>query len=78
MFDSRSEVVVLSNTLRSSCCDDHDATEPSTELQSYIEDCEVCCNPIEVTSVDADGDIQRGSPVKGSIPASEAPLRLPT
>lgn len=30
--------------------------EPSTELQSYIEDCEVCCNPIEVTfSVDADG-----------------------
>ena len=30
--------------------------EPSTDLQSYIEDCEVCCNPIEVTfSVDADG-----------------------
>ena len=30
--------------------------EPSTVLQSYIEDCEVCCNPIEVTfSVDADG-----------------------
>ncbi|MDF4220754.1 MULTISPECIES: CPXCG motif-containing cysteine-rich protein [Maribacter] len=23
--------------------------DPSVSLQTYVEDCEVCCNPIEVT-----------------------------
>jgi hypothetical protein len=25
--------------------------DPSVEQQSYVEDCEVCCNPIEVAPV---------------------------
>lgn len=24
--------------------------DPSVEVQKYIEDCEVCCNPIEITA----------------------------
>ena len=24
--------------------------DPSIRTQTYIEDCEVCCNPIEITS----------------------------
>ena len=24
--------------------------DPSIEQQTYVEDCEVCCNPIEVTA----------------------------
>lgn len=24
--------------------------DPSVKQQNYIEDCEICCNPIEVTS----------------------------
>ena len=25
--------------------------DPSVPQQTYVEDCEVCCNPIEVTAV---------------------------
>ncbi len=32
--------------------------EPTVERQQYVEDCEVCCNPIEVTfSLDASGEL---------------------
>ncbi|MGE4132987.1 MAG: CPXCG motif-containing cysteine-rich protein [Bdellovibrionales bacterium] len=27
------------------------------EVQSYIEDCEVCCNPIEITSRAENGEV---------------------
>lgn len=29
----------------------------SVEHQSYIEDCEVCCNPMQVSYVTADSDL---------------------
>ncbi len=29
----------------------------SVDRQSYVEDCEVCCNPIEVTFETADGAV---------------------
>jgi hypothetical protein len=31
--------------------------DPSVAEQRYIEDCEVCCNPIEVTVVVRDGEV---------------------
>jgi hypothetical protein len=33
--------------------------DPSVPEQRYIEDCEVCCNPIELTLVVRDGEIER-------------------
>jgi len=31
--------------------------DPSVESQEYIEDCEVCCNPIEVEVAVEEGEI---------------------
>ncbi|MFT6748344.1 MAG: transcription elongation factor Elf1 [Flavobacterium sp.] len=31
--------------------------DPSIRQQTYVEDCEVCCNPIEITSNFEDGEI---------------------
>lgn len=31
--------------------------DPSVRRQSYIEDCEVCCRPIEIRYTVADGEI---------------------
>ncbi len=31
--------------------------EPSEKIQSYIEDCEVCCNPINIKFEVKDGEI---------------------
>ncbi|MCG2460684.1 CPXCG motif-containing cysteine-rich protein [Flavobacteriaceae bacterium F89] len=31
--------------------------DTSVPKQTYIEDCEVCCNPIEVTALFKDGDL---------------------
>ena len=31
--------------------------EPSEKIQSYIEDCEVCCNPINIKFEVQDGEI---------------------
>ena len=31
--------------------------DPSEKKQQYIEDCEVCCNPIEITCEFSDGDL---------------------
>jgi hypothetical protein len=31
--------------------------DPSVAKQTYIEDCEVCCNPIEVTPHFEDGEL---------------------
>jgi len=32
--------------------------DPSVDYQEYIEDCQVCCRPIEmVASIDMDGDL---------------------
>lgn len=31
--------------------------DPSVARQTYIEDCEVCCNPIEVTPQFEDGKL---------------------
>ena len=31
--------------------------DPSVPAQRYVEDCEVCCNPIEVSYTAADGDV---------------------
>jgi hypothetical protein len=32
--------------------------DPSIRLQTYVEDCEVCCNPIEVTPRFEDAELQ--------------------
>jgi transcription elongation factor Elf1 len=32
--------------------------DPSIALQSYVEDCEVCCNPIEVTAAFLEQELQ--------------------
>ncbi len=33
--------------------------DPSAGEQSYIEDCQVCCRPIEISlRIDSDGDFQ--------------------
>lgn len=29
--------------------------DPSVSSQTYVEDCEVCCNPIEITASFSDG-----------------------
>lgn len=29
----------------------------SVDTQSYVEDCEVCCNPIDIQVTGADGDL---------------------
>lgn len=31
--------------------------DPSVHRQTYVEDCEVCCNPIEVTPVFEDTEL---------------------
>ncbi len=31
--------------------------DPSVKQQTYVEDCEVCCNPIEITSSFEDGEL---------------------
>jgi len=31
--------------------------DPSENKQQYIEDCEVCCNPIEITCEFNDGEL---------------------
>ena len=31
--------------------------DPSEETQSFIEDCEVCCNPIQITSTFEEGEL---------------------
>jgi transcription elongation factor Elf1 len=31
--------------------------DPSETKQQYIEDCEVCCNPIEITCEFSDGEL---------------------
>lgn len=31
--------------------------DPSIKKQTYVEDCEVCCNPIEVTPEFEDGEL---------------------
>jgi len=31
--------------------------DPSITRQTYVEDCEVCCNPISVTPVFNDGEL---------------------
>jgi len=31
--------------------------DPSIRIQKYIEDCEVCCNPIEVNSTFDDNEL---------------------
>ena len=31
--------------------------DPSVQMQKYIEDCEVCCNPIEVSLEIEEGEI---------------------
>ncbi len=33
--------------------------DPSVPEQSYVEDCEVCCNPIEIHLGFMDGDLTR-------------------
>lgn len=35
--------------------------DASVRAQTYIEDCEVCCNPIEVTSVFEEGELTQFS-----------------
>jgi transcription elongation factor Elf1 len=30
----------------------------SVEVQAYVEDCEVCCNPIEIRYTVADGEVR--------------------
>ena len=33
--------------------------EPLDEFQTYVEDCEVCCNPIRITfRLDEDGNLK--------------------
>ncbi|MGB5236491.1 MAG: CPXCG motif-containing cysteine-rich protein [Flavobacteriaceae bacterium] len=32
--------------------------DPSVSAQSYVEDCEICCNPIEVNTRFADHELQ--------------------
>jgi hypothetical protein len=32
--------------------------DPSIPEQNYIEDCEVCCNPIQVSYTIRDGDLE--------------------
>lgn len=32
--------------------------DTSISKQTYIEDCEICCNPIEITPVFVDNDLQ--------------------
>ena len=32
--------------------------DPSVLRQTYVEDCEVCCNPIEVTAIFSDQVMQ--------------------
>jgi len=32
--------------------------DTSVERQTYIEDCEVCCRPIQFTVICAEGDVQ--------------------
>lgn len=32
--------------------------DPSVTTQTYVEDCEVCCNPIEITASFSDQVIQ--------------------
>jgi len=32
--------------------------DPSVRQQTYVEDCEVCCNPIEVTTRFEDEELQ--------------------
>lgn len=31
--------------------------DPSIRYQSYVEDCEVCCNPIQVSPTFEDGEL---------------------
>jgi len=31
--------------------------DPSVPFQSYVEDCEVCCNPIEIEVTFEDGEL---------------------
>lgn len=31
--------------------------DPSIEQQSYVEDCEVCCNPIEINAAFEEGEL---------------------
>ena len=31
--------------------------DPSVQEQRYIEDCEVCCNPIEITAAFEEGEL---------------------
>lgn len=33
--------------------------DPSVEFQTYVEDCEVCCNPIEITIACQDQELQQ-------------------
>jgi len=33
--------------------------DPSIYSQQYIEDCEVCCNPIQITYYAAEGEIEQ-------------------
>lgn len=33
--------------------------DPSILKQTYVEDCEVCCNPIEVTAVFSNQEMQQ-------------------
>lgn len=33
--------------------------DPSIYSQQYIEDCEVCCNPIQITYYTAEGEIEQ-------------------
>ncbi|MBO6778609.1 MAG: CPXCG motif-containing cysteine-rich protein [Rhodothermales bacterium] len=32
--------------------------EPSEDPQTYIEDCEVCCNPIQITFSGVDSEVE--------------------
>jgi hypothetical protein len=32
--------------------------DPSVRQQTYVEDCEVCCNPIEITTRFEDEELQ--------------------
>ncbi|MBM1104621.1 CPXCG motif-containing cysteine-rich protein [Aurantibacter crassamenti] len=31
--------------------------DPSIQQQTYVEDCEVCCNPMEITTVFTSGEL---------------------
>lgn len=31
--------------------------DPSVDEQEYIEDCEICCNPIEISCIFSDGKL---------------------